>query len=86
MLSKFRTFWRKKTGGIMRGRVVLYPEATIVNMRRAECIRIGAFTHVRGELLTFAHGGEIRIGKLICYIGEHCKLWSAVIFMLAIVC
>jgi acetyltransferase-like isoleucine patch superfamily enzyme len=75
MLSKFRTFWKKRAASCDAG-VVLYPEATIVNMRRAECIRIGAFTHVRGELLTFAHGGEIRIGKY-CYIGEHCKLWSA---------
>lgn len=41
-----------------------------------ESITIGASTHVRGELLIFAHGGKITIGKY-CYIGEHSKLWSA---------
>lgn len=39
-------------------------------------MRIGAFTHIRGELLNFAHGGEISIGQY-CYIGEYSKLWSA---------
>ena len=75
MLSKFRVFLKKREALCEAG-VVLHPEATIVNMRRSECIRIGACTHIRGELLTFSHGGEIHIGKY-CYIGEHSKLWSA---------
>lgn len=31
---------------------------------------------MRGELLTFAHGGRIRIGDW-CYIGELSRVWSA---------
>jgi acetyltransferase-like isoleucine patch superfamily enzyme len=56
--------------------VVFHSDSKVVNMRRPECIRIGAFTHIRGELLTFAHGGEIMIGEY-CYIGDHSRLWSA---------
>ena len=39
-------------------------------------IQIGKFTHIRGELLLFAHGGEINIGDY-CYIGEGTRIWSA---------
>lgn len=39
-------------------------------------ISIGRFTHVKGELLTFAHGGAISIGEY-CYIGESTRIWSA---------
>lgn len=31
---------------------------------------------IRGELMTFAHGGEIRIGEW-CYVGEGTRIWSA---------
>ena len=86
MLSKFRTFWKKRAASCEAG-VVLYPEATIVNMRRAECIRIGAFTHVRGELLTFAHGGEIGgQQENTAILGSIANFGRPVIFMLAIVC
>lgn len=75
ILARLRAF-RKRRAAVCEPGVVFHPEAKIVNMRRPECIRIGASTHVRGELLTFAHGGEITIGKY-CYIGEHSKVWSA---------
>lgn len=39
-------------------------------------ISIGRFTHVKGELLTFAHGGAISVGEY-CYIGESTRIWSA---------
>jgi acetyltransferase-like isoleucine patch superfamily enzyme len=56
--------------------VVLYDTARIINnLRKKEAIRIGAFTHVRGELLTFAHGGEIEIGEY-CYVGAETYIWS----------
>ena len=42
----------------------------------AGMISIGSFTQVRGELLTFAHGGEIVIGEY-CYIGDATRIWSA---------
>lgn len=56
---------------------VLYPTATIANnLPDKSAIVIGAYTHIRGELLTFGHGGRISIGEY-CYIGEHSHIWSA---------
>ena len=56
---------------------VLHKTARIINGRNSrESITIGAFTHVKGELLTFGHGGKITIGDY-CYIGEHSNIWSA---------
>ena len=75
MLGNLRVF-KKKQRMVCDPGVIIHPGATIVNMRRPECIKIGASTHVRGELLIFAHGGEITIGTY-CYIGEHSKVWSA---------
>jgi acetyltransferase-like isoleucine patch superfamily enzyme len=37
---------------------------------------VGSHTLVAGELLVFAHGGEISIGEW-CYIGEDARLWSS---------
>lgn len=57
--------------------VVLHETARIFNMGGSRSdVDIGSFTHVRGELLTFAHGGEIRVGEY-CYIGEGTRIWSA---------
>lgn len=38
-------------------------------------IRVGGDSLVLGELLTFAHGGEILIGSW-CFVGEGSRLWS----------
>ena len=55
----------------------LHDTARVFNMAgKRAAVDIGRFTHVRGELLTFAHGGEIRIGEY-CYIGEGTRIWSA---------
>ena len=57
--------------------VRLLPTAQISNARRdPECIRVGAHTFVKGELLTFGHGGEIQIGEW-CFVGEGSRIWSA---------
>lgn len=40
-------------------------------------IYIGSGSLVKGELLTFRHGGGIIVGNY-CYIGEGARLWSAV--------
>jgi len=49
----------------------------VVNNRSVPAaIEIGAYTHVKGELLTFAHGGTIRLGTF-CFVGEHSHIWSA---------
>jgi acetyltransferase-like isoleucine patch superfamily enzyme len=38
-------------------------------------IVIGANSHVRGELMIFAHGGRIMVGEW-CYIGVGTRIWS----------
>lgn len=41
-----------------------------------ERILIGRNTFVRGELMTFGHGGRIVLGDW-CYVGEGTRIWSA---------
>jgi len=54
----------------------LLPSARIRNIRgNSVAIRVGSFSVVAGELLVFAHGGDIAIGNW-CYIGENARLWS----------
>lgn len=56
---------------------VLHSTARIDNnLPDAGAIRIGEHTHVRGQLLTFGHGGRIVLGDY-CYLGEDSRLWSA---------
>lgn len=56
---------------------VIHDTAKIFNYTGTpNAISIGRFTHVRGELLAFAHGGAISIGEY-CYIGESTRIWSA---------
>lgn len=54
----------------------LHATAVIDNIHGdPKAIEIGANTHVRGQLLTFWNGGQIRIGTW-CYIGEGTRIWS----------
>jgi len=54
-----------------------YEGARIVNTRGiCSDIRIGQNTIMKGELLTFGHGGRVTIGDY-SYIGESSKVWSA---------
>jgi len=55
---------------------VIYKDAKIINNRDKEAVKIGEHTHIRGELLTFGHGGHITIGDY-CYVGDHTRIWSA---------
>jgi acetyltransferase-like isoleucine patch superfamily enzyme len=56
---------------------VLHSEAEIFNnLNDKERIIIGDFTHIRGQLLTFGHGGKITIGDY-CYVGRNSYVWSA---------
>ena len=56
---------------------VLHSSGSVVNGRVSRhAIQVGAYTHIKGELLTFAHGGSIRMGEY-CYLGEHSHVWSA---------
>jgi acetyltransferase-like isoleucine patch superfamily enzyme len=51
--------------------------ASICNPHRdPDLICIGADTVIRGELLTFPHGGHIQIGQH-CYLGHDSRVWSA---------
>lgn len=55
----------------------LYSKARIRNaLGKSECIRIGSHSVIQGELLLFAHGGDIEIGEW-CYVGEGARIWSA---------
>jgi acetyltransferase-like isoleucine patch superfamily enzyme len=55
----------------------LFPSARIFNiLGKPENIVIGENSFIRGELLTFAHGGKISIGNY-CYVGEGTRIWSA---------
>jgi acetyltransferase-like isoleucine patch superfamily enzyme len=57
--------------------VHLYPSSRIENLQaRKSAIEIGTRTHIRGELLVFAHGGNVRIGES-CFVGEDSRIWSA---------
>ena len=47
------------------------------NRHLRESIKVGADTHIRGQLFTFGHGGRISMGES-CYVGENSRIWSAV--------
>jgi acetyltransferase-like isoleucine patch superfamily enzyme len=53
---------------------VYEPERILPHAGARESIRIGAHSHIRGELLTLP-GGTIRIGDY-CYVGEQTRIWS----------
>ena len=55
----------------------LYSSARIRNaVGSNQAINIGAGSLIKGELLTFRHGGAINIGRH-CFIGEGTRIWSA---------
>ncbi len=67
---------RKKFCCIDNKDVVFHPEAKVNNnLNIKEAIQVGSHSHIRGELMTFGHGGKITIGKY-CYVGEGSKIWS----------
>ncbi|MDB9521111.1 acyltransferase [Dolichospermum circinale CS-1225] len=43
---------------------------------KPDLISIGSNSVIKGELLIFAHAGQIKIGK-DCYVGEGTRIWSA---------
>ncbi len=54
----------------------LAPEAAIDNFAGGrERVVIGEHSFIRGHLLTYGHGGAIRIGEW-CYVGARCAIWS----------
>jgi acetyltransferase-like isoleucine patch superfamily enzyme len=73
LLSRFLAKRRCLLGEGVR----LHDTARLINIAaKPDAITIGRRTHIRGELLTFAHGGQIHIGEN-CYVGEGTRIWSA---------
>jgi maltose O-acetyltransferase len=54
----------------------LGPESVIDNIRgRSEYISLGNHCYSRARLVTYGHGGQIKIGDW-CYIGHRTEIWS----------
>ena len=54
----------------------IYPESKMYNFQgKKENIIVGENSHIRGELLIFAYGGKITIGKN-SFVGELSRIWS----------
>lgn len=57
--------------------VRVFPEAVVRNLHGdPQRIRIGAGSLIRGELLVFAHAGEVAVGR-DCYVGDGTRIWSS---------
>lgn len=57
---------------------VFHTECRLHNFQgNSGAIEIGMRTHIRGELLVYAHGGAIAVGH-DCYIGAGTRIWSSV--------
>jgi acetyltransferase-like isoleucine patch superfamily enzyme len=57
--------------------VRLYASSQIINLAsKKSSIAVGANSHLRGELLVFAHAGRITLGER-CFVGENSRIWSA---------
>ncbi len=55
---------------------ILHKEAEIINnLKDKNKIVIGSNSHIRGQILTFGHGGNIEIGDY-CYVGRNTYIWS----------
>lgn len=67
--------WGRKS--IMGDSVKIFPTARIENLaNKPNLICIGKNSVLRGELLIFAHAGEIHIGEG-CFLGEGSSIWSS---------
>jgi len=56
---------------------VLYDTAKISNnLKDKGKIILGSSCHIKGELLIFGHGGQIKMGDF-CYLGSNSYVWSA---------
>jgi maltose O-acetyltransferase len=54
----------------------LGPEGCIENFSQdLDAIAVGNNSYVRGRLLTYGHGGSIKIGEW-CYVGIRSEIWS----------
>jgi maltose O-acetyltransferase len=73
-LDRYNNF---RKSAILHSSVKILPHATIENLSgNPQLIRIGANSVIKGQLLIFAHGGQIEIGK-DSYLGDRTYIWSA---------
>jgi len=71
------SIFKRKYSAIIHPTAKIYSKYCIENnLKIAESILVGANTHIKGQLLTFGHGGKIEIGDY-CYVGEQSHIWSA---------
>ena len=55
---------------------VLHSEARVRNPTGdSSAVKVGEFSHIKGELLVFWHGGRIEIGSY-CFLGQQARIWS----------
>lgn len=74
-------YWLRRISGrvtcVLGAGAKLMSTARIRNIRGdARHIKVGNHAIIAGELLVFAHGGDISIGDW-CYIGEGARVWSS---------
>jgi acetyltransferase-like isoleucine patch superfamily enzyme len=75
-IARLTAKFRRRAFCICEPGAKLYPEARIYNNQGSDQkISIGMCSQIRGELLTFGHGGKISIGKQ-CYVGSGTRIWS----------
>ena len=55
---------------------VFYPNAQVRNEAGRENLRIGAYTHVAGELSIVTPGGRLQLGHH-CFVGADTRIWAA---------
>lgn len=67
---------RLKQNVNLKKNAVLHNVARISNFQFDKVkITVGSDTHIFGELLVWANGGEILIGEN-CFVGEYSRIWS----------
>lgn len=76
-LTFLKKIFQPAPGCLVGQHSVLHKESKIINnLKDPSRIKIGANSHIRGELFLFGHGGRIEIGDY-CYLGQNSILWSA---------
>jgi acetyltransferase-like isoleucine patch superfamily enzyme len=67
-----------ESGYIKQEKSIVYPESRIINMQNnKDKIKLGINTHIRGDLVIYAHGGKIVFGNE-SFLGEGSRIWSSV--------
>ena len=80
LINRFSLYVKR---GYFSGKALIHESVKFIATARIDnilgdknAIFIDANTIIGGQLLTFRHGGKIRIGEW-CYLGENSRIWSA---------